>query len=164
MAIPWSEIRGPVRDDVEQGYVSRQAAREHYGVVVFDGAVDEGATQQSREQHRAGRIHLKVIAVARDTLADNARLWDLAPEVAARLEVEDGDVVECVAPGTAPLRGRVRIRPGQIADHLPTGPFALRVFRICSGDQVWVRKLYNPMQSELGITWPPRDPAQGVTS
>ena len=140
--------------DVEQGYVSDRAAREIYGVVVTGGAVDTGATRRMRQRLRGRRIHLSVVAVPEDTLSDHVRRWDLAPEVAARLEVEEGDVVECVAPGIAPLRGRVRIRRSQAATDLPTGPFALRVFRVCPGDQVWVRKLHNPMQWELASDRP----------
>ena len=153
-----------VLDDVEQGYVSLRAARELYGVVVSGGAVDEGATRRSREKLRAQRVYLTVVAVDQDSLSDNARLWDLAPKVARRLEVEERDVIECMAPGTAPLRGRVRIRPGQAAEQLPTGPFALQVFRIRPGDRVWVRKVFNPMQSELGDAWPPSGPTGGGDS
>ncbi|MDP7619701.1 MAG: hydantoinase B/oxoprolinase family protein [Dehalococcoidia bacterium] len=153
-----------VLDDVAQEYVSPYAARELYGVVISDGAVDEEATGRSREQLRAQRVYLTVAAVDQDTISDDTRLWHLAPEVAGRLTVEEGDAIECVAPGTAPLRGRARICPGQPAEHLPTGPFALQVFRIRPGDRVWVRKLNNPMQSELGDAWPPSGPTRGGDS
>ncbi|MBI4189622.1 MAG: hydantoinase B/oxoprolinase family protein [Betaproteobacteria bacterium] len=144
-----------VLEDVEQGFVSRQSAAELYGVVVSGGEVDERATRQLREQLHAQRVYLTVVAVNEDTLRDHARLWHLAPEAARQLEVGDGDVIECITPNTGPLRGRVRIRPEQPAEQLPTGPFALQVFRVCAGDRVWVRKMFNPMQTELGSAWTP---------
>ncbi len=144
-----------VLEDLEEGYVSDRAARELYGVVVSDGEVQDGATRQLREQLRAQRVYLTVMAVDQDTLRDECRAWDLAPDVARRLEVEDGDAIECVAPSTAPLRGRVRIHPGQTAEQIATGPFARQVLRVNPGDHVWVRKVFNPMQWEFEIVRSP---------
>ena len=158
---PLERDSGAVLEDVAQGYVSDRAARELYGVVVSNGKVEETATRETRERLRARRMYLTVAAVDRDTLRDHARMWDLAPEAARRLAAAEGDVIECIAPGAAPLRGRVRIRPGGAAEDLPTGPFALQVLRTQPGDRVWVRKVVNPMQWELGNAWPASGPTRG---
>ena len=42
-----------VAHDVEQGYVSEEAARESYGVVLHSGKVDAAATQKLRQQMKA---------------------------------------------------------------------------------------------------------------
>jgi N-methylhydantoinase B len=39
--------------DVQQGYVSEDAARMSYGVVIHDGKVDAAATQKLRQQMKA---------------------------------------------------------------------------------------------------------------
>src|SRR5262249_10613961 len=45
-----------VRKDVRDGTVSRDAARDLYGVVLSDGAVDEAATTATRAARRQARI------------------------------------------------------------------------------------------------------------
>ena len=42
-----------VMHDVQQGYVSEDAARMSYGVVIHDGKVDAAATQKLRQQMKA---------------------------------------------------------------------------------------------------------------
>ena len=41
-----------VLDDVLDGLVSERNAREQYGVVLFDGTVDSGATEELRRENR----------------------------------------------------------------------------------------------------------------
>ncbi len=48
-----------VREDTLYGYVSAEAARRDYGVVLIDGVVDEAATTTLRRQMRAQRGALK---------------------------------------------------------------------------------------------------------
>jgi N-methylhydantoinase B len=51
---PWERDPGRVRDDVLDGYVSRQAAATDYGVVLSgDDGVDEAATEALRTGHKA---------------------------------------------------------------------------------------------------------------
>jgi N-methylhydantoinase B len=48
---PWEREVGRVVDDVLDGYVSREAAKTEYGVVIDDaGAVDQAATDDLRRQ------------------------------------------------------------------------------------------------------------------
>lgn len=149
-----------VLEDVRQGYVSSRSARELYGIVLAAGTVDAVATRRLRERLRADRVYLTVVAVDRDTLHDQSRLWLLAPEAARRLGCGEGEMIECIAQGTAPLRGRVRLCSGQAAGELPSGPFARKVFRAGAGARVWVRRVFNPMQWELGSAWPSPHPAR----
>ena len=138
-----------VLEDVLEGHVSPRYAHDLYGVVVRDGQVDDAATRQLREELRAQRVHLRVAAGPEDTISLQARLWQITPEVAERLGVEEGDVMECVTPHTAALRGRAQIQRSQSSEDLPVGPFALQALQVSPGDQVWVRKAFNPMKVEL---------------
>jgi len=51
-------LRDPqkVADDVRDGYVTEEVARKTYGVVLYDGQVDEDATQQIRNEIRRDRL------------------------------------------------------------------------------------------------------------
>ncbi|WP_254762624.1 hydantoinase B/oxoprolinase family protein [Natrinema marinum] len=48
-----------VAEEVRQGLVSPEAAREEYGVVVDDGTVDRAATEETREESRKQRDDLE---------------------------------------------------------------------------------------------------------
>ncbi|HZU16367.1 MAG TPA: hydantoinase B/oxoprolinase family protein, partial [Candidatus Dormibacteraeota bacterium] len=83
----WALDRPPelVREDVLDGYVSEAAARERYGVVIVDGAVDAAATEALRARLRRrpppdfeqGPERAAYEAVWTDALQDavNAAVW-----------------------------------------------------------------------------------------
>ena len=71
---PWERDPSAVADDVLRGLVSVQQARESYGVVIADGAVDERQTQQHRQNRRSGEM---VATQSGNFLFGSARaVWD----------------------------------------------------------------------------------------
>ena len=133
--------RDPLRvlGDLEEGYISEDSAGRNYGVVITDGAIDVKATEDRRRTLRDGRTILTVAARDTDLVDNDERLWEITKDVAATLQVSDGQVLECLSPRRPPLRGRARIttaaKPGRIA----AGPMARKVLAVEDGDDVWLR-------------------------
>jgi len=95
-----------VAADAAEGYVTSAAAEAIYGVVLREGAPDAAATAVRRVALRATRLRVRVIAGA-GLDAGRGREVRLSTEVATRLGVTPGAVVEFVNPRGAPLRAWV---------------------------------------------------------
>jgi N-methylhydantoinase B len=95
-----------VAADAAEGYVTSAAAEAIYGVVLREGAPDAAATAARRASLRATRLRVRVIAGA-GLDAQSGREVRLSTEVATRLGVTPGAVVEFVNPRGAPLRAWV---------------------------------------------------------
>jgi N-methylhydantoinase B len=95
-----------VAADAAEGYVTSAAAEAIYGVVLREGAPDAAATAARRASLRATRLRIRVIAGA-GLDAQSGREVRLSTEVATRLGVTPGAVVEFVNPRGAPLRAWV---------------------------------------------------------
>jgi N-methylhydantoinase B len=141
-----------VARDVQLGYLSRERARDVYGVVLTpDGAVDDAATGSGRERVVSARHQVRLAEAAEDDL-DAARRWISLPEAqAARLGLAPGDLVEMVNPhGAAALRGWVRLTdntiPGDSAQSLGLGPVGHAALGTRAGDTVEIRKLGSALQ------------------
>src|SRR5437016_3339897 len=98
--------RDPARvaADVAEGYVTAAAAEAIYGVVLREGKPDAVAAR--RAELRAGRPRVLIVAAAGLDTA-RGREIRLGADVAARLGVAQGAVVELVNPRGAPLRAWV---------------------------------------------------------
>jgi N-methylhydantoinase B len=95
-----------VAADAAEGYVTSAAAEAIYGVVLREGGPDAAATAVRRASLRSTRLRVRVIAGAGlDT--GSGREVRLSTEVATRLGVTPGAVVEFVNPRGAPLRAWV---------------------------------------------------------
>ena len=130
-----------VFEDFEEGYISADSAEHSYGVVIAAGAVDAKATAERRQALKDARVVLTVAIQGTDSADSGERLWEITEDLADRLQVKDGQVLECVSPGRPPLRGRARIsadaQPGRIA----VGPMARRVLAVEDGDDMWLRQV-----------------------
>ena len=141
-----------VAHDVFLGYLSRERAREVYGVLLTpDGAVDTVATDSERSRVLAARHQVSLVEAAEDDL-DEARRWvGLSKTQAARLGLAHGDLIEMVNPhGAAALRGWVRFidgaESGDGALQLDLGPIGHAALGTRAGDTVEIRKLGSALQ------------------
>lgn len=142
--------RDPARvlEDVEEGYVSLDAARGLYGVVIADDVVDAQATAHRRATIRSNRSTLSVVeseddayqAVGRGT----KRVLRLHPEDAAAIDVGEDEMAELLADGGAPLRGWVRLDAGVERGSVALDQFGRSVLRVAAGDRVRPRRLQLP--------------------
>lgn len=134
-----------VRDDVAAGLVSRDRARDGYGVVLTpDGEVDVAGTQQQRETLGAARASCPVIADERDAYEGRRgrhRIVRLAPALADALGITAGDLVELLGRHPAPLRAWVRIDAEAPANAIPLDALGRRILGVAAGDEVRLRRL-----------------------
>lgn len=119
---PWTREPERVARDVADGFVSRDIAREHYGVVIDgDGNVDGDATAAIRAAPRSGWLALRVIGEDDSCVGElgRHRMFRLHPQSAHPLQLAEGDLVEVFAAVPVPLRGWVRVTgevpPGSVA-------------------------------------------------
>jgi N-methylhydantoinase B len=134
--------------DVATGYVSRERARDGYGVVVTEaGTIDVAKTGTLRHDLRARRFSVRVIA---DDTIDSyvgakgkRRTLRLTAGDAAALGVEKDSLIEILGHNPAPLRAWVRIETGP-ARAVRLDAFARTVLAVADGGQVMLRALPGP--------------------
>ncbi len=134
--------------DVLMGYVSRDRARDGYGVVITEpGIVDEAATIALRRQRREQSLGLRVIAD--DTIEayvggkGKRRILRLSPKDAADAGVENETLLEILGHHPAPLRAWARIG-SEASGTVRLDTFALTVLGLADGDRVTLRLLPGP--------------------
>jgi len=137
-----------VREDVLAGHVSAERAHDGYGVVFTpDGDVDVEATKRRRAELTAMRPRLAVRADERDAYEGGRgkhRVQRLAPGLASRLGIAEGDLVEMLGRHPAPLRAWVRIDGDTADDEVPLDSLARRILGIEPGATVELRRLSSP--------------------
>lgn len=138
-----------VRADVASGYVSRDRARDRYGVVLnASGAVDVAATEGRRKEVEAGRARLTVRAdeaAPYEGRKGRHRVLSMAAAQARAMGVETGTLVELVGRHPAPLRAWVRVVEGKGSEAVARiDAFGRRVLGVEQGDQVLLRVLAMP--------------------
>ena len=136
-----------VQADVADGYVSRQQARDAYGVVFNNDDVDLAATNELRVRLSSERIHISVVPVESDEYDEvGRRLCRIGADMAARLGVSDGDVIDYVPSGLGPhLKAWIRIDPSLTDDTSPLGSNGRSILRVKGSDPVWVKPLRPPV-------------------
>jgi N-methylhydantoinase B len=140
--------RDPARvvADIAESYVTPSGAETIYGVVLREGAPDAAATAARRAELRAARLQVRLVAGAG---LDTPRGRDirLGADVAARLGVMPGAVVELVNPRGAPLRAWVASliapSPAGAAPVAEIAAPALRMLAAEDGAEVEVRAVHS---------------------
>ena len=134
--------------DVRFGVVSRDRAREGYGVVITDdGKVDTDATASLRASLRGWRFTVNVIAddalYAYAGAKGKRRVLRLSPTDAQALGAGNDTLVEMLGNNPAPLRAWVLIDEGA-PGAIRLDPFARTVLAVNEGDRVTIRTLATP--------------------
>jgi len=140
--------RDPARvvADVREGYVTAAVAEALYGVVLRGVAPVDVATAARRAELRAARLRVRVVSAA-GLDGERGRKIRLSADVAARLGVTPGAVVELVNPCGAPLRAWVASviapRPSDAMPMAELAPAALRMLAVADGAEVEVRAVHS---------------------
>ena len=131
-----------VATDVRLGYFTADQADGRYGVVLnADGGVDEPATGRRRQELGDERIHVAVQAANAEMYADAKREFVVPSDVAARLEIGEGDLVELIA-GTGPLvRGWARIGDADGDAPVMVGTSAFNLLKTTPGAPAEIRRV-----------------------
>ena len=131
-----------VAEDVREGYVTAERAREAYGVVLVDGVVDVGATEETRRELKDRRHYIPVAASDADVFDTNGlRRCELHPETAAAIGAEPNALVEYVSVAGAPLRAWSLLSTEAPVGRLPLGPIGRSILRAGDGDAILLRVL-----------------------
>ena len=136
-------------DDVEEGYVSIDAARDLYGVIIDGGAVDTATTRRRRAELRGVRRTLTVEPASEAAAFESVgcgrkRIARLHPGDVAGLDAGEDEMIELLGDGGEPLRAWVRVEPDAKLGTVPLDECGRRVLRIEPGASVWVRTVHFP--------------------
>ncbi len=144
-----------VAEDAYEGYISKDAARDLYGVALdAKGTADAVATAALRKRQRAGRFALAAVIVE-DAYEAGAvsrrRICRIHPADAAVAGLQEDDVVEVDARLAAPLRAWLRIDAGVTAGTVPIDALGLAILKVGSGARLEVRRVATivPPQARL---------------
>ncbi|MEX2147650.1 MAG: hydantoinase B/oxoprolinase family protein [Candidatus Rokuibacteriota bacterium] len=130
-----------VAADLAEGFVTRAAAEDVYGVVMSGDAVDARATAARRTALRAARTRIRLVT-GEGLQSERGRSIRLDAHTARRLGVAEGAIVELVNPAGAPLRAWVTaITPGN-GRHVEIASDALRLLVVGDGTEVEVRAVH----------------------
>ncbi len=129
-----------VRRDVKDGLLTGEQADRRFGVVLDGrGRVDETRTAARREALSAERVVLTVRAAEGEMFDGPKRLLAISRESAARLGLDEGDMIEITAGKGANVRGWVRIAEADGDGAVAVGPSTLRLVQAAPGEAAHVR-------------------------
>src|SRR5262245_750529 len=133
-----------VATDVREGYVSREAARDLYGVVVDGTQVNASATASLRARLRAGRVGL-VTRLERNVFEPGAvsrrRICRLNAADARAAGIGEDDVLELDSRRAAPLRAWARLDAGVERGTMPIDQRGLSMLKVSEGERVELRRV-----------------------
>lgn len=130
-----------VARDLHLGFVSSEAARSVYGVVLSGNVVDERATVALRAQLRAARQFLRVATLDGEEYHSSRRIVEIGPAPARQLGVADGDLVEFPRPNGPSLLAWVRVASQLAEGTCRLGPSGLSMLGLAAGDRVELRQV-----------------------
>ena len=138
-----------VREDVKQGYISKERARLGYGTVLGDDdEVDALGTKALRSQIRSERFAMKVAIDARfePYVGQKGchRIVELSRADAKALGANSNDLVELIGKNPAPLRAWVRINAQANDRILSMDVFGCQILGIADGDEIKINLLAMP--------------------
>ena len=131
-----------VQKDLLDEYITADWARDVYGVVFNNGAVDLTETEKQRRKLEGRRIHTTIIASDTDEFDHRGcRITDLGKTDADAIGVKDGDTMEFVATVGSPLRAWINVVDSADDEGVPMGPIGRKILNLSEGDRVWIRRL-----------------------
>jgi N-methylhydantoinase B len=133
--------RDPARvlEDLADGYLTPAQVDLRYGVVLADdGAIDGAATAARRAELHAALVTVTLAAANEEMFDGPRREFVVSGEVARRIGVAAGELVEITAGRGAPLRAWARTIEGD-GDELLIGPSAFAIVGAAIGETVEIR-------------------------
>ncbi len=141
-----------VARDVSEGYVSGNAARKLYGVILGDGGdADLAGTEAQRRGVRQSRFELTAISAADNFEAGRVsrhRVIPINPADAGAAGIASDELVEMDTHVSVSLRGWAKLDAKVERGTLPVDGRGLAILKIKSGDKVELRRLGNAIQTQ----------------
>jgi N-methylhydantoinase B len=134
-----------VLEDVREGYITRDRARERYGVAMLDDLnVDLNVTESLRRQLASTRTRFIVVDAQRDLYAfgvvGKRRLTPLNPGDINAAGLNEGDLVELVG-RNVPLRAWLVSDPTVLAGTVPLDARGRNMLAIDVGQTLYLRRV-----------------------
>lgn len=129
-----------VARDVVEGYISKEYARSHHGVVWGHEHVDEAGTGALRDERGRMPQLVHIEATAEDIFSNGLRLLQLPIAQIQKLGLEQGDLVELLTRKGASLRAWVAPVQGE-QTRVPLGPIGRAILGCSNSSAVEFRKL-----------------------
>ena len=138
-----------VLEDVVEGYVSVEQAKESYGVIVHNGHIDHDATLHQRGQQLDQRHTVRLAGPATGSLYEDIgrgrkRVACLHSDDAAAINVAHDQMMELVGSNGAPIRAWVRIESTARAGHLELDARGYEILRVAPDQEIQIRPLFRP--------------------
>jgi len=149
-----------VREDVEEGYISREQAYEYYGIVFRDDiTVDEQQTVELRQKILRERVWLEVVHSEEYPyvgVRGEHRICRLSPKTAEVLQAEDNDLLELIGKNICPLRAWLTIDPAMEPEIVLLDKLEQSILGVKPKDKVWIRRItatsrYYPRDTDCAI-------------
>ena len=141
-----------VLEDVVEGYVSVEQAKESYGVIVHNGHIDHDATLHQRGQQLDQRHTVRLAGPATGSLYEDIgrgrkRVACLHPDDAAAINVAHDQMMELVGSNGAPIRAWVRIESTARVGDLELDARGYEILRVAPDQEIQIRPLFRPQLS-----------------
>ncbi|MDA0991459.1 MAG: hydantoinase B/oxoprolinase family protein [Verrucomicrobia bacterium] len=133
-----------VLSDLRDGYITAGKAAKTFGVIVKDGNLDVAGTVARRNDLRRARQYFTVEYIDEPPNGPERRRCGLAPHALRRLGIDDGALVEILAPGGPTLRAWATQETKKTANSVQLGRLAEKILRAEEGTEVQVRALSVP--------------------
>lgn len=141
--------------DASEGYISAEACRQLYGVVLDNrGEPDGVATLALRKRLEASRFKLTAVAdehTFEPGAVSRRRIMRLNPSDARAAGIVEDELVEIDARIAAALRGWVRIDPTVAPGTLPCDARSLAILKCAAGARVELRSVLSAVRPRVVI-------------
>jgi len=149
---PLTRDPAAVLEDVVEGYVSIEAAKRSYGVIIHNEQIDHSATviqrtQQMNQRHRVRLTGPATTSLYEDIGRGKKRVARLHPDDAAAINVVDDQMMELLGSGGAPIRAWVRIDTTARVGHLELDARGYEILRVAPDQEIQIRPLFRPQLS-----------------
>jgi N-methylhydantoinase B len=130
-----------IERDLSEGFVTEEKARIRYGVAFIDGRIDKEESRRLREELQKRRIDLRAVRWEGEEGAGSRRLCLVEEGTLKDLGLEEGDLVELIRPGGAPLRAWVKGLEEGERETAYLGQAGLEILGDTEGEKVELRKI-----------------------
>ena len=130
-----------IERDLSEGFVTEEKAKARYGVAFTDGRIDKEESRRLREELQKRRIDLRAVRWEGEEGAGSRRLCLVEEGTLKDLGLEEGDLVELIRPGGAPLRAWVKGLEEGERETAYLGQAGLEILGDMEGEKVELRKI-----------------------
>ena len=148
---PLDRSLNDIQHDLQQGYITQEAARDVYGAIFAGGLIDAAATAARRDELRARRVHVTVVIEPGNARIGQLRVGRIGPETARRAGLVTGAVGEILDSRGAPLRFWARVDGRCAEETVSLGPASAGLGGIIGGARVRLRALDAPAGKAAAI-------------